>query len=80
MGTLKGGQSFQVPAGAQSPRVRTARANVLNVSVGGTPVAPLGPPETTISNVSLTAADLVARPQSGAPGSAPASAPGARTP
>jgi transcriptional regulator with XRE-family HTH domain len=65
MGILKSGESYQVPAGAQSPRVRTARANVLRVSVGGTQVPPLGPPETTISNVSLTAADLVARAQSG---------------
>ncbi len=73
MGTLKGGQSYQVPAGAQSPRLRTARANVLRVSVGGTAVPPLGPPETTISNVSLTAADLIARGQGG--GSAPAAAP-----
>jgi transcriptional regulator with XRE-family HTH domain len=77
MGTLKAGESYQVPAGAQSPRLRTARANVLRVSVGGAQVAPLGPPETTISNVSLTAADLAAR----APGGAPApSAPPAATP
>jgi cytoskeletal protein RodZ len=77
MGILKSGQSYQVPAGAQSPRVRTARANVLRVSVGGTQVPPLGPPETTISNVSLTAADLIARAQSGsaAPPGAPAGAP-----
>lgn len=74
MGTLKAGQSYQVPAGAQSPRIRTARANVLKVSVGGTEVAPLGPPETTISNVSLTAADLVARGQSGAAAPAPPAA------
>jgi transcriptional regulator with XRE-family HTH domain len=73
MGTLKGGQSYQVPAGAQSPRVRTARANMLKVTVGGTQVPPLGPPETTISNVSLTAADLIARAQGG--GSAPTAAP-----
>jgi hypothetical protein len=73
MGILKSGQSFQVPAGAQSPRVRTARANVLRVSVGGTQVPPLGPPETTISNVSLTAADLLARAQGG--GSAPSAPP-----
>lgn len=73
MGILKAGQSYQVPAGAQSPRIRTARANVLRVSVGGAPVPPLGPPETTISNVSLTAADLVARAQSGA--AAPAAPP-----
>jgi transcriptional regulator with XRE-family HTH domain len=75
MGILKSGQSYQVPAGAQSPRVRTARANVLRVSVGGTQVPPLGPPETTISNVSLTAADLIARAQGG--GAAPPAAPAA---
>jgi hypothetical protein len=77
MGTLTGGQSYQVPAAAQSPRIRTARANVLRVTVGGVEVPPLGPPETTISNVSLLPADLVARAQSGA---APPAAPPAATP
>lgn len=77
MGILKSGESYQVPAGAQSPRVRTARANVLRVSVGGTQVPPLGPPETTISNVSLTAADLIARAQGG---SSAAPTPPAATP
>jgi hypothetical protein len=66
MGILKAGQTYQVPAGAQSPRIRTARANVLRVSVGGVQVPPLGPAETTISNVSLLAADLIARAQGGA--------------
>ncbi|HEX6377256.1 MAG TPA: RodZ domain-containing protein [Allosphingosinicella sp.] len=61
MGILKAGESYQVPASAQSPRIRTARANVLRVSVGGIQVPPLGPAETTISNVSLAPADLVAR-------------------
>jgi len=76
MGTLKAGQSYQVPAGAQAPRIRTARANVLRVSVGGAQVPPLGPPETTISNVSLTAADLLARAQGGgAPAAPPAGTP-----
>jgi hypothetical protein len=71
MGILKAGQSYQVPAGAQAPRIRTARANVLRVSVGGVQVPPLGPPETTISNVSLTAADLIARAQGAAAPAAP---------
>ena len=75
MGTLKAGQCYQVPAGAQSPRIRTARANVLRVSVGGAQVPPLGPPETTISNVSLTAADLLARAPGG--GAAPLAPPAA---
>jgi cytoskeleton protein RodZ len=72
MGTLKAGESYQVPAGAQAPKLRTARANVLRVSVGGTQIPPLGPPETTISNVSLAPADLAARAQGGA---APPAAP-----
>jgi cytoskeleton protein RodZ len=75
MGTLKAGQTYQVPAGAKAPRIRTARANVLRVTVGGAQVAPLGPPETTISNVSLAGPDLVARGQSGGP--APAAPPAA---
>lgn len=66
MGILKAGQSYQVPAGAQAPRIRTARANVLRVSVGGAEVPPLGPPETTISDVSLAPGDLLARAQGGA--------------
>lgn len=79
MGILKAGQTYQVPAGAQAPRIRTARANVLRVSVGGAQVPPLGPPETTISNVSLTPADLLARAQNGG-GAAGPSAPPAATP
>ena len=65
MGTLKAGQSYQVPAGAKAPKLRTARANVLKVTVGATQVPPLGPAETTISNVSLAPADLVSRAQGG---------------
>jgi len=67
MGTLTAGQSYRLPDGAQAPKLRTARANVLRVSVGATQIPPLGPPETTISNVSLAPADLVARVQGGAP-------------
>ena len=73
MGTLAAGQTYQVPPNAQSPRIRTARANALRVTVGGAQVPPLGPPETTISNVSLTAADLLARAPGG--GTPPAAAP-----
>ena len=74
-GTLKAGQSYQVPPGAQAPKLRTARANVLRVTVGGSPVPPLGPAETTISNVSLAPADLAARAQGGgAPAPTPAPA------
>jgi cytoskeleton protein RodZ len=79
-GVLKAGQTYQVPATAQAPQIRTGRANVLNVSVGGTRVAPLGPPERTISDVSLKAADLLARSGNAGPGApaAPAPAPAPR--
>ncbi len=77
MGILKAGETYQVPAGAQSPRIRTARANVLRVSVGGTQVPPLGPPETTISNVSLVPADLLARAQAGGSAALPPAPPSA---
>src|SRR3954469_11247617 len=56
-GTLKAGQSYQVPATAQAPEIRTGRANVLRVSVGSAVVPPLGPPETMVKDVSLRAAD-----------------------
>lgn len=65
-GTLKAGDRFEVPASAQAPQLRTGRANALRVTVGQAQIPPLGPPERTISNVSLRAADLVARLQAGA--------------
>jgi cytoskeleton protein RodZ len=67
-GILKAGQRYEVPASAAAPTLRTGRANVLSVTVGGTPVPPLGPPEKTIANVSLRAADLIARARGGAAG------------
>jgi cytoskeletal protein RodZ len=65
-GILKGGQRYEVPATASAPTLRTGRANVLAVTVGGRPVPPLGPPEKTVANVSLRAADLIARARGGA--------------
>jgi cytoskeletal protein RodZ len=73
-GTLKAGQAYQVPPTAQAPEIRTGRPNVLRVTVGSTQMPPLGPPETMVRDVSLRAADLVARAQSGA-AAAPAAAP-----
>lgn len=72
MGILKAGQRYEVPPSAVAPRLRTGRANVLAVTVAGRPVPPLGPPERTVSNVSLKGADLLAR--AAAPPAAPAPA------
>jgi cytoskeleton protein RodZ len=71
-GILKAGERYQVPADAAAPTLRTGRANVLNVTVGGAAVPPLGPPEKTVANVSLRAADLAGRAQAPVPAPPPA--------
>jgi cytoskeletal protein RodZ len=79
-GILKTGQTYQVPAAAQAPQIRTGRPQALKVTVGQTVIPPLGPPERTIANVSLRAADLAARAegQTAPPAANPPAAPAAR--
>ncbi|MDB5722896.1 MAG: helix-turn-helix protein [Alphaproteobacteria bacterium] len=74
MGTMKAGDRYSVPATASAPEILTGRPNALQVTVGGTSIPPLGPPERRIKDVSLKAADLAARVQPGAPGAAPPAA------
>lgn len=69
---LKAGQTYQVPATAQAPQIRTSRPQALRVTVGSTVIPPLGPPEKLVANVSLKAADLVARAQGQPAPAAPA--------
>lgn len=61
-GTMKRGDSFTVPAGANSPMILTGRADALAVTVGGHPVPPLGTAERTVSDLPISAAALLARP------------------
>ena len=63
------GETFTVPDTADTPMVRTGRADALKVTVGGREVAPLGPAEKTIRDVGISAAALLAR---AAPGTATA--------
>jgi cytoskeleton protein RodZ len=84
-GTLKAGERYEVPASATAPQIRTGRPQALRVTVGPTVIPPLGAPERTISNVSLKAADLVARGQgqaapTGGQAPAAAAAPGTAAP
>jgi len=74
-GVMKAGDRYEVPATAQNPQIRTGRPQALRVTVGSTEIPPLGEPEQTIDDVSLKAADLVARVQG-----APAQAAGAPAP
>jgi hypothetical protein len=60
-GLMKKGESFTLPANARNPMILTGRPQALTVSVGGKPVAPLGAPDRTISDVPVSAAALLAR-------------------
>lgn len=70
-GIMAPGQSFQLPATAQRPLIRTARPQVVRVTVGGRDFGPLEPVERTISDVSLRPEDLVARQQAAAQSESP---------
>ena len=60
-GELAPGETYQVPANAARPAIRTGRAEALRVTVGGRRVAPLGPASTTISDVAIDARSLASR-------------------
>lgn len=68
------GESFTVPADAAKPQILTGRPEALRVTIGGKEVAPLGPPERTVSDLDISAAALTAR---AAPVNAPATQPSA---
>ena len=80
-GLMKKGESFALPANARNPMILTGRPQALSVTVGGKPVAPLGSPDRTISDVPVSAEALLARaaPAAAAPqpavGGAPIPAP-----
>ena len=82
--TLKAGERYEVPATAKQPEILTGRPDALQVTVGGTTIPTLGPPEKTIADVSLLPADLLARasqaPLTGAPPPAATPSAGATTP
>ncbi|HLZ77738.1 MAG TPA: helix-turn-helix domain-containing protein [Sphingomonas sp.] len=71
MGVLDQGKTYDVPATATDPVIRTGKPEGLQVTVGGQAVAPLGAPAHVISNVSLKAAALT---QGGAMATTPAGA------
>jgi cytoskeleton protein RodZ len=55
------GESYTVPADAVRPQILTGRPEALRVTVGGKEVAPLGPPERTVSDLDISASALAAR-------------------
>ena len=72
-GELAAGQSYEVPATAAAPLLKTGRPQSLRVAVGTADAPPVGQPDTTVRDVSLKAADLLRGPgTTPAPQSAPA--------
>lgn len=55
------GETFTVPADADGPMIRTARPDLLAITVGGRPVAPLATEMVTLRDVKVDAASLAAR-------------------
>lgn len=70
---LAAGESYTVPADAAGVLLATARPDALAITVGGRPVPPLADRQTTLRNVPVTAAALLARGQ--APAAPAVSAP-----
>jgi cytoskeletal protein RodZ len=65
-GVLQPGQSYTVPATATAPVLKTGKPEALKVNVGTAVAPPVGPPATTVVNVSLLPADLLKGSQTAA--------------
>lgn len=61
-GELGTGQSYEVPAAATAPVLRTGRPQSIRISVGTADAPPVGAPDRTVSNVSLLGPDLMRGP------------------
>lgn len=72
-GMLQPGQTYTVPASSAAPVLKTGKPEALKITVGNAIAAPVGPAATTVSNVSLRAADLM-KAQASAAGAVPAAA------
>lgn len=66
---LRAGERVEVPATATDPILRTGRAELLDVTVGGQPAPALGPPNTLVKDRSLKADALFPAPNGPAPAS-----------
>jgi cytoskeleton protein RodZ len=74
IGTMKAGDTFDVPPAANNPMINVGRPDKLTVTLNGSTMAPLGTGERAIKDVPVGAAALAAR-ASGQP--APATSPSA---
>ena len=71
MNVLHPGDHFQVPADAVAPLMTTGRPGNTTIMVGQTPIPPVGDPDRIAKDVSLKAADLLARVSAAPPTAQP---------
>jgi cytoskeletal protein RodZ len=76
-GMLQPNQTFAVPPTTAAPLLKTGKPEALRITVGSAVAPPVGPPATTVKDVSLLGADLMkggvaAAPATPAPQAAPA--------
>ena len=77
-GELRAGERFDVPATATAPMLKTGKPEALRIAVGTADAPPVGPPATTVKDVSLLGPDLMRG--SGASTALPATSPGTTQP
>ena len=58
-GILQPGQTFAIPASAAAPLLKTGKPEALRINVGNAVAPAVGPPATTVRDVSLRPADLM---------------------
>ncbi len=73
-GTLKAGEKFDVPQDAKDPMINIGRPDQILVTLNGSNLPPLGPPERAIKDVPVGAAALAAK-SNGASAPAPSASP-----
>jgi cytoskeletal protein RodZ len=61
-GMLQPNQTYTVPANATAPVLKTGKPEALRIAVGNAVAPPVGPPATTVANVSLLPQDLLKAP------------------
>jgi cytoskeletal protein RodZ len=72
---LAAGQSYEVPATATAPVLRTGRPQSIRIAVGTADAPAVGPADTTVSNVSLLPADVMRGPSATPAAPSPATRP-----
>jgi transcriptional regulator with XRE-family HTH domain len=73
--TFQAGERFEVPATANRPMINTGRPDLIDLTVGGQPVAPLGTAQRAIKDVEISASALLARAAGATPAATPSIAP-----